>query len=129
MDPVANMFSQIRNAQAVLKETVSFPFSNFKYEIAKILEKEKLVEKVDRKGKRPAKTIEIVLKYDKNKNPAISNIKKISKPGQRIYIGTKDIKKVKSGYGISIISTPKGLMTGIRARKEKLGGEIIAEIW
>ena len=129
MDPVANMFSQIRNAQAVEKETVLVPFSNFKYGIAKILEKEKLVEKVDKKGKKTAKTIEIVLKYDKNKNPAISNIKKISKPGQRIYLGTKDIKKVRNGYGISIISTPKGLMVGDKASKEKLGGEIIAEIW
>lgn len=127
-DPIADMLNRIRNAQAVLKEMVIIPFSNVKYEIAKILEKEKFIEKVEKKGRKIKKTIEITLKYN-NKEPLIMGLKRISKPGQRIYIGYSDIKKIRQGYGISIISTPKGLMTGTKAKKEKAGGEVIAHVW
>jgi len=122
------MLNRIRNAQAVLKETVEVPFSNFKYEIAKILEKNGFIEKVEKKGKKTKKIIEITLKYD-NKIPAISGLKRISKPGQTIYLGHRKIKRVKGGYGIAIISTSKGLMTDKEARKQKLGGEVICEAW
>lgn len=127
-DPITDMLNRIRNAQTVLHPTVSIPFSNLKYEIAKILEKEGFVGNVEKKGKKVKKNIEITLKYDQKK-PAISGLKRISKPGQRIYFSWKKIKPVKSGYGIAIISTSKGLMTNKEARKKKLGGEIIAEIW
>ncbi len=128
MDPVSDMLTTIRNAQVVQNPTVEVPFSNLKYEIAKILEKEKLVEKVEKKGRKTKKTIEIFLKYD-NKTPVISGLKKVSKPGQRIYKNFKEIKLVKGGYGIAIISTSKGLMTNKEAKKQKLGGEVICEIW
>jgi len=127
-DPITDMLNRIRNAQAVLKETVEVPFSNFKYEIAKILEKNGFIEKVEKKGKKTKKIIEITLKYD-NKIPAISGLKRISKPGQTIYLGHRKIKRVKGGYGIAIISTSKGLMTDKEARKQKLGGEVICEAW
>jgi len=127
-DPITDMLNRIRNAQAVLKETVEVPFSNLKYEIAKILEKNGFIEKVEKKGKKTKKIIEITLKYD-NKIPAISGLKRISKPGQTIYLGHRKIKRVKGGYGIAIISTSKGLMTDKEARKQKLGGEVICEIW
>jgi small subunit ribosomal protein S8 len=127
-DPISDMNIRITNAQAVLHPTVSIPFSNFKYEIAKILEKEGFINKVEEKGKKIKRMIEITLKYD-NKIPAISGLRRISKPGQRIYSEVKKIKKVKGGYGISIISTPKGLMTNKEARKKKIGGEIILEVW
>ena len=127
-DPIADMFNRIRNAQAVLKETVDIPFSKLKYEIAKILKKEGFIEKLEKKGKKITKSIEITLKYEL-KEPGIIGIKKISKSGQRVYSKIKKIRKVKEGYGISIISTPKGLMTNKDAKKEKLGGEIICEIW
>lgn len=138
MDIISDLLNQIRNAQAVSKETVEIPFSNFKYEIAKILEKEKFVEKVEKKGKKTKRSLEITLKYlpeaaspkeSREKTPAISSLKRISRPGQRIYLSAKKVKKVKGGYGIAIISTPQGLMTDQEARKKKLGGEIIAEIW
>jgi small subunit ribosomal protein S8 len=128
MDPIADMLTQIRNAQAVLYPTVEIPYSNLKFEIAKILEKEKFVEKVEKKGKKTKRTIEITLKYEK-KTPAISGLRRISKPGQRIYLPYKKIKKVKGGYGIAIISTSEGLMTDKEARRQKLGGEVLCEIW
>ena len=128
MDPISEMLTSIRNAQAVSKETISIPFSNLKFEIAKILKREGFVENVEKKGRKMKKNIEITLKYDQKK-PAISGLKRISKPGQRIYLSWKKIKPVKSGYGIAIISTSKGLMTNKEARKQKLGGEVIAEIW
>jgi len=152
MDPVSDMLTSIRNALAVEKTTVDIPFSNFKYEIAKIFEKEGFIEKIEKKGRKSKKVIEINLKYipadsvptdetslsektdpikkdSADKIPAISGLKKISKPGQRIYSDWKKIKKVKGGYGTAIISTSKGLMTNKEARKNKLGGEIICEIW
>lgn len=128
MDPISDMLTAIRNALAVGRPTVSFPFSNLKYEIAKILKKEEFVERVEKKGKKTRKTIQITLKYQ-DKIPAISSLKRISKPGQRVYISAKKIKPRGPGYGILIISTPKGLMTDKEARKQKIGGEVICEIW
>ena len=128
-DPICDMLNRIRNAQAVLKETVDVPFSDLKYEIAKILEKKGFVAKIEKKGKKTRRTIEITLKYDANQ-PVISGLKRISKPGQRIYKKAKEIKPVKGGYGVAVISTPKeGLVTDKEARKKKLGGEVICEVW
>jgi small subunit ribosomal protein S8 len=135
MDPISDMLTAIKNAQAVEKETVDVPFSKIKFEIAKILEKQGFIEKVEKKKKKikkgrtkPKPFLEIHLKYE-NKIPAISGLKIISKPGQRIYLPYKRIKKVKGGYGIAIISTSKGLMTDKEARKQKVGGEVICEVW
>ncbi len=127
-DPISDMINRILNAQAVLHPTVTFPFSNFKYEIGKILEKEKFIDKIEEKGKKVKRVIEITLKYE-DKIPVISRLRKVSRPGQRIYSEYKEIKKVKGGYGISIISTPKGLITNKEARKKKMGGEVILEVW
>ena len=127
-DPICDMLNRIRNAQAVLKDTVNIPFSDLKYEIAKILEKQRFVAKIEKKGKKMKRTIEVTLKYDANQ-PVISGLKRVSKPGQRIYKKAKELKPVKGGYGVAVISTPKGLMTDKEARKKKLGGEVICEIW
>lgn len=127
-DPITDMLNRIRNAQAVAHPTVDVPFSNLKFEIAKIMEKEGFIEKADKATKKNRKVIEIVLKYT-NKTPAISGMVRVSKPGQRIYNAVSKIKKVKGGYGISIISTSKGLMTNNEARKKKMGGEVLCEIW
>lgn len=124
-DPVADMLNRIKNAQAVGHETVSFGFSKIKYEIALIFKRYKLVKDVEKKSNKGKKIIKTTLNKEINK----LNIKKISKPGQRVYVANKDIKPIKSGYGISIISTSKGLMTNKEAKKNKLGGEIICEIW
>jgi len=128
MDPISDMLTQIRNAQAVKKETVNVSFSNLKYEIAKVLEKEGFLKKVGKQGKKTRKKIEIILKYDSG-TPVISGLRRISKPGQRIYKKRREIKRVKGGYGKTIISTSKGLMTDREARKQKLGGEVICEVW
>lgn len=122
MDPIADMLTAIRNANAVKKETVSVPFSAVKYEIAKILAKNGFAQKIESDGRKTRMVIKITA-------PALSGLKRISKPGQRIYKSFREIKPVKSGYGIAIISTSKGLMTDKEARKQKLGGEVICEIW
>lgn len=134
MDSITDMLNRIRNAQAVLKETVSIPFSNLKYDIAKILENNNFVQNVEKKGRKEKKTIEIILKYEKDesnkqkKRPFISGLKRISKQGKRIYRGAKEIKSV-SRKGIIIVSTSKGIMTGREAKQKGLGGEIICEVW
>ena len=128
LDPITDMLNRIRNAQAVLKPTVVIPFSKLKYEMAKILEKQGFVGKVERKGRKIEKSIELTLKYI-DKEPSISGLKRISKPGQRIYHSWRDIRRVRDGFGMSIISTSKGLKTNKEARRQKLGGEVLCEIW
>ena len=128
MDPVADMLTKIRNAQIVLHPMVSASYSDLKYEVVKILEKYGFIERVEKKGRKVKKTIDIYLKYQ-DKAPAISGLKKISKPGQRIYSGFQTMSRVKKNSGILVVSTPKGLMSDVEARKQKIGGEIICEIW
>ncbi len=128
-DPITDMLNRIHNAQTAGLPTVEIPFSKLKYEIAQILEKNNFIGRVEKKGKKIKKTIEIILKYE-DKIPVISGLKRVSKPGHRIYLNHRKIKKVRGGYGIAIISTSKGvLMTDKEARKQKLGGEVICEIW
>ena len=128
VDPISDMLTRIRNAQAISNETVLVPFSNLKLNLAKILEKEGLIGKVNVQGRKINKIIEIKLSY-KDGEPAINSIKRISKQGQRIYIKKDEIKPIRQGYGLSIISTSKGLMTNIEAKKKGLGGEVICEIY
>jgi small subunit ribosomal protein S8 len=127
-DPITDMLNRIRNAQAVFRSEVDIPFSKIKFEICQILAKEEFIESFEKKGRKNKKFIRIMLKYNK-KIPAISGLKRISKPGQRIYLPHKQIKRVRDGYGIAIISTSKGLMTDKEVRKQKLGGEVICKIW
>ena len=128
-DPITDMFNRIRNAQAVLHPTVDLPYSKLKYKIAKIFEEKRFITSIETKKRKDYKIIRIVLKYDKENKPVIAGLKKVSKPGQRIYEKCQKIKKAKKGYGIIIISTSKGLMTGEEAEKQKLGGEILGQIW
>ncbi len=127
-DPIANMLVQIKNAQAVSHPTAEILFSNLKYEIGKVLAKHGFINKVEKKGRKVDKVIEIFLKYEDGV-PVIAGMKRVSKPGQRIYLDHQKINRVKSGYGISIVSTSKGLMSDKEARKNKLGGEILCEVW
>ncbi|MDD3386456.1 MAG: 30S ribosomal protein S8 [Candidatus Pacebacteria bacterium] len=130
MDPIANMISSINNAQAVgKKQIVFYPYSNFKYSILELLQREGFIENLEKKGRLSKRKIVADLKYDEEGNPKITKIKMISKQGQRIYSTYKEMKSVKSGHGFSIVTTSKGLMTNKEARKEKEGGEIICEIW
>ena len=128
-DPIADLLNRIRNAQAVNKPTVEIPYSDLKFEILKIMEQEGLIEKLEKKGKRVKRSVEITLRYDSASSPIISGLKRVSRPGQRIYLSAKEIKPVRGGYGLSVVSTPKGLMSDKEARKAKIGGEIICEVW
>lgn len=124
-DPISDMLTRIRNAGKAGHKTVNIPLSDLKFEIAKILKKESYLEDFKKSGKGNKKVLEINLKDP----AAISEIKRVSKPGQRIYLKADKIKQFKSGYGISIISTSKGLMTNKEAKKSGLGGEVLLEIW
>ena len=128
MTVVSNALTRIRNAQAVEKESVSMPFSNFIYEIAKVLKKGGFTGEVKKKGKKTEKEVIISLKYE-NGESSISSLKMISKSGQRIYKGHKELRRIKGGKGISIISTSQGVMSDKDARRKKIGGEIICEVW
>lgn len=128
VDPIADMLTRIRNAQAVNHRTVDVPFSKIKMDLAELLSRKGWLGEVAAKGKKVGRIIEIGLKYE-DKKPIINNLKRISKCGCRLYIKKKEIKPIRQGYGISVISTSQGLMTGEEARKKGLGGEIICEIY
>ncbi len=130
MDPIADMISSINNAQAVGKKQVAFyPYSNFKYSILELLKREGFIENIEKKGRLSKRKIVVDLKYDEEGTSKITKIKKVSKQGQRIYSTYKEMRPVKSGHGFSVVTTSKGLMTNKEARKEKIGGEIICDIW
>lgn len=127
-DPITDMLNQIRNAKAVQKPEVLVPFSALKNEIAMLLSKAGFLGEVKKATKGKTKAIKMQLKYADG-ICAIEGLKRVSKPGQRIYVKANEIKKVRGGFGVSVVSTPKGLMTGLEARKAKLGGEVLLEIW
>ncbi|MFA5021629.1 MAG: 30S ribosomal protein S8 [Patescibacteria group bacterium] len=129
-DPIADMLTRIRNALAVRKPEVVLPFSKIKIAIAEILKQNgyiKQVEKIEGVGGK-FNEIRIVLKYN-SKEPAIENLKRISKPGRRVYVPKDKLPIVLNNLGIAIISTPQGLMTNKEAKKKNLGGEVICEIY
>lgn len=133
MDTISDFFIRIKNAYRVKKDRVVIPFSKMKYQLAEILEKKGFISAI-RKKKRIKKTgygevlLDLKLKYDHNESP-LSDVKLVSKPSRRIYLKKDEIKPVKDGYGILIISTSRGIMTGEEAKKLGLGGQAIAEVW
>ncbi len=128
-DPIADMLTRIRNAQIAKHDAVVLPASNTKKAIAKILLAEGYVKSVDFVDDGPQGSIKITLKYVNGKQPVIAGLKRISKPGLRVYARHEELPKVLGGLGIAIISTSKGLMTDKEARKEMIGGEVLAYIW
>lgn len=127
-DPIADMLTRIRNAQSVKHPTVEMPHSNMKEKIAMILKDEGYIEDVVVEAEGIKKTIKITLKYFNGK-PVIQGIQRISKPGLRIFAGVENMPKVINGLGIAILTTTKGVMTDKEARKQRIGGEVIAYIW
>ena len=123
-DPIADMLTRIRNAHLALHKEVSVPRSKMKESIAAILKQEGYVESVSVDDKH----INIALKYHLGK-AAISGLKRISKPGRRVYVGTHGIPRVQNGLGICILSTSRGVLDGISAHERKVGGELLCEIW
>ena len=128
-DSIADMLTRIRNANAAKHDTVKIPASNMKKAIAQILVDEGYIKgfKVEDDGKQGV--IEIALKYGENKASAITGLRRVSKPGLRIYTSCEDMPKVMKGLGIAILSTSKGIMTDKDARKANVGGEVLAFIW
>jgi small subunit ribosomal protein S8 len=128
-DPIADMLTRVRNALIARHPKVDVPASKLKMELARIFKDEgyimnfKLVEEDEKKA------IRIYLKYTPANLPVISRIERISRPGCRVYLGSKDIPRVLGGMGINILTTPKGVMTGAAARKEGVGGEVLCQIW
>lgn len=128
-DPIADMLTRIRNASMVKQRQVVMPSSKMKVSIAKILTEEGFVDGYGVTDGKPQPMLIIRLKYTQQGRPVITGLERVSKPGRRFYGGHKDIPWVRSGLGINIVSTPRGLMTGRKARRERLGGEILCNVW
>ena len=128
-DPVADMLTRIRNAQVARHETVTIPASNTKKAIARILVDEGYVKSAENMTQDDRPAIKITLKYLDKKQPVIQGLKRISKPGLRVYAACDDLPKVLGGLGIAIISTNEGIMTDRAARKQNVGGEVLCYVW
>lgn len=129
-DPIADFLTRIRNAAAAKHQRVDVPSSKLKTEIARILKEEgyiatfKLVDET-----KTRKTLRVFLKYTPDRRSVITGLKRMSRPGARLYVGSSEIRQVVGGLGISILTTPKGLMSGRAARKARIGGELLCEVW
>jgi small subunit ribosomal protein S8 len=127
-DPIADMLSRIRNALAVRKFEISLPHSSVKESVARLLQSNNFIDKVDVSDARIGKTLVLTLAAEQA-NSRITEIKRISKPGRRYYVNSKEIPIVKRGRGLVIVSTSKGMMTGDQARAQKVGGELICQVY
>jgi len=127
-DPVSDILIRIKNAQKAGKESLQVPHSKFKYEIIKAMERAGFLMSSEKRGKKIKKTLEISL-FPKVSSKGLKDVKLISRPSRRVYLGFRKIKSVRGQGGVLIISTSKGVMTGVEAEKEKMGGQVIAKIW
>jgi small subunit ribosomal protein S8 len=128
-DPIADMLTRVRNAIQARHAKVDVPSSQLKTEIARILREEGYVLNYKLTEEGAKKFIRLYLKYSPTNQPVISKIQRVSRPGCRVYAGSKEIPRVLGGLGINILTTPKGVMTGSAARKEGVGGEVLCQIW
>jgi small subunit ribosomal protein S8 len=128
-DPIADMLTRIRNANMAYKDEVVLPASGMKHRIAEILAREGYVQDVSVQGEGKDRTITIQMKYGPNRERTITGIKRVSKPGSRVYTGRGDVPRVLGGLGVAILSTSRGLLTDRQARSQGVGGEVIARVW
>jgi small subunit ribosomal protein S8 len=130
-DPIADMLTRIRNANMVYLDVVDMPLSRVKAAIAKILKEEGYIRnyKVINDPKKPFQVLRVFMQYGSNREHVVQGIKRISKPGRRVYAGSKELPKVMGGLGMAVVSTSQGLMTDAEARKRGLGGEILCNVW
>jgi small subunit ribosomal protein S8 len=128
-DPIADMLTRIRNAYAAKHQKVDVPISNIKVEIARILKEEGFINNYKMIGEGSRRNIRVYLRYGTKGEQVMSKIERVSKPGCRVYVGSSSIPSVLGGLGVNILSTSRGLMTDRRARREKIGGEILCRIY
>ena len=128
-DPIADMLTRIRNAVQARHDSVEMPSSNMKVAIAKVLKDEGFVKGYQVLEDRPFKMLRVDLQYTGKREPVLTGIKRISKPGLRVYTKAGSIPRVYGGLGLAVVSTPKGVMSGQQARRLKLGGEVICHVW
>jgi small subunit ribosomal protein S8 len=130
-DPLADMLTRIRNASSAMHETVSMPSSKLKEALAAILEREGFIAgfEVHEEPGRPGRSLEIILKYDADRNRGISGLKRVSKPGLRVYARAGKVPRVLGGMGVAVVSTSRGLMTDREARQRHVGGEVLCYVW
>ena len=128
-DPIADMLTRIRNATLVRQTTVIVPHSQVKQELARILKEEGYIKDFELVRQKPRSVLRLHLKYTQDRRPVMTGMKRISTPGRRVYTSRADIPWVLSGMGIAVLSTPKGIMTGQKARRLGVGGEVLCYIW
>lgn len=128
-DPIADMLTRIRNANRALKQEASMPSSKLKVEVAKILTAEGFVDSYKDEDGTVGRTLTVRLKYGDDRERILQGLQRVSRPGRRVYRGAANIDRVKGGLGVSIVSTSEGLLTDREARRRKLGGEVLCEVW
>lgn len=128
-DPVADMLTRIRNANLALHEQVSMPSSKLKEQIARILASEGYIDGYEVKASGTRKTLEVKLRYASNRKRVIEGLRRVSRPGRRVYAGKGDLPRVNGGLGVAVVSTSQGLLPDREARRRSLGGEILCEVW
>ena len=128
-DSIADLLVRIKNAQAIKKESTEAPYSALLWEIARVLEARGFIAKADRRGKRIRRSIELELAYDEHGQGRVAGARRISKQSRRVYKKASDLHPVRHGHGAEVVSTSRGIMTGDDARRAKIGGEVLFEIW
>ncbi len=128
IDPISNLIIKIKNASFAGKDSISVPFSAFTERVLTVLEKAGFIDSFSKKGKKVAKTIEIVLSYADG-SPKVSGVERVSKLSRRIYRKADQLKPVRNGFGILVVSTPSGIMSGDEARQKGVGGEVLFKMW
>lgn len=128
-DPIADMLTRIRNGIHAKKEVVEIPFSKLRLGILKILKKEGYIGSITETSDKSKSKILVTLRYDSQKEPVITSLQRVSRPGRRVYVNYQDVKPVLGGMGLSVLSTSKGLMSNGEAKENKIGGELLCTVW
>lgn len=128
-DPIADLLTRLRNAIRAGQATVDIPASNVKVEICRVLKEEGFIKEYVLEQEAVSGTIRVTLKYMPDRTAVVQGLRRVSKPSLRVYVGAADIRPVRSGLGISVVSTSRGVMTGKQARKARVGGEVLCEVW
>lgn len=128
-DPIADFITSLRNAAAVKKLSVAVPYSRIKQDIAEVLQREGFLSACVVEGEVPEKKLVMTLRASEEGVPALKHVQRVSKPGQRLYSSYRDLRRVRQGMGLTLLSTPAGILTDAEARKKKVGGELLAVVW